>query len=264
MSERFSASNAARLMSCSASANLELAIPNWQPPVRDDNVGAKAKGAKIHSLVHELLSIQTVTAKSVKKFNAKDMANTAAMLQYVADLMSTRRFNILSEHEEVTDWLANPGKTTADLVLYTQDELHIIDFKVGAVPVDVFENYQLMFYAVTYAKYAPKAKGVTVHIVQPWAKDWVPAKPGWYPNIPTTSSWYVDTVRLKQFMADALAAEQKIIAKDTTFGPSDSCLFCPAYPHSRGDKGAPLCPTTLQLLYPRPEADEDAMLNLED
>lgn len=264
MSERFSASNAARLMSCSASANLELAIPNWQPPVRDDNVGAKAKGAKIHSLVHELLSIQTVTAKSVKKFNAKDMANTAAMLQYVADLMSTRRFNILSEHEEVTDWLANPGKTTADLVLYTQDELHIIDFKVGAVPVDVFENHQLMFYAVTYAKYAPKAKGVTVHIVQPWAKDWVPAKPGWYPNTPTTSSWYVDTVRLKQFMADALDAEQKIIAQDTTFGPSDSCLFCPAYPHSRGDKGAPLCPATLQLLYPRPEADEDAMLNLED
>lgn len=254
MSERFSASNAARLMSCPASANLELAIPNWQPPVRNDNVGAKAKGAKIHSLVHELLSIRTVTAKSVTKFVAKDMANTAAMLQYTAELMSARRFNVLTEHEEVTEWLANPGKTTADLVLYTQDELHIVDFKVGAVPVDVFENYQLMFYAITYAKYAPKAKGVTVHIVQPWAKDWSP----------DTASWYVDTVRLKQFMADALAAEQKIIAQDTTFGPSDSCLFCPAYPHSRGDKGAPLCPATLQLLYPRPEADEDAMLNLED
>lgn len=254
MSERFSASNAARLMSCSASANLELAIPNWQPPVRDETMGTKAKGAKIHGLVHELLSIQTVTAKSVKKFNAKDMANTAAMLQYTAELMSARRFNILTEHEEVTDWLANPGKTTADLVLYTQDELHIIDFKVGTVPVDVFENYQLMFYAITYAKYAPKAKGVTVHIVQPWAKDWSPA----------TSSWYVDTTRLEQFMNDALNAEQKIIAKDTTFGPSDSCMFCPAYPHSRGDKGTPLCPATLQLLYPRPEADENAMLNMED
>ena len=35
MPERFSASNAAKHMACPASANLELAIPNYQPPVDD-------------------------------------------------------------------------------------------------------------------------------------------------------------------------------------------------------------------------------------
>jgi hypothetical protein len=55
---------------------------------------------------------------------------------------------------------------------------------------------------------------------------------------------------LAQFMADALKAEALVLAGDTTFGPSDSCTFCPANPHGRGSKGRPFCPAQMQMLYP--------------
>src|SRR5690606_13978941 len=109
-------------------------------------------------------------------------------------------------------------------------------------------NKQLLFYAATYAALAPKAKGVNVYILQPWAGG--------------NSHWYVDATTLKQFMDEAIAAQQKVLNKDTTFGPSDSCTFCPANPHSRGDKGRPLCPTMMDLLYPDRGANEDEILSL--
>jgi hypothetical protein len=111
----------------------------------------------------------------------------------------------------------------------------------------VVGNHQLLFYGVCFAPLAPLAKGITLHIVQPWADG--------------NQSWFADTNVLQQFMADAIAAEQKILAGDTTFGPSDHCKFCPANPHSRGLKGKPLCPAMMKLLYP-PIVDEDEILSM--
>ena len=62
-------------------------------------------------------------------------------------------------------------------------------------------------------------------------------------------------------MHKAKQAEQKIIAGDPTRTPSDNCTFCPANPHSRSDKGRPLCPEMMQLLYPM-GYDEAAILDL--
>ena len=52
-----------------------------------------------------------------------------------------------------------------------------------------------------------------------------------------------------------------MLAGDTTLVPNDHCTFCPANPHSRGDKGSPLCPPMMQKLYPF-DVDEDAILAL--
>ena len=92
-----------------------------------------------------------------------------------------------------------------------------------------------------------KAKGVTLHIVQPWAGG--------------SYSWFVDTLMLKQFMVDAQAAEAAIAGGDVTFSPSDHCQFCPANPHSRGLKGTQMCPAMMRMLYP-PTVDEDEILGL--
>lgn len=237
MTMRLSASNAGRLMACPASGNLDVAILGWVEPIRDESVGAKAIG----TLYHEYFA-------NIARLPARDIYYLAQALQYVANIRSQRRFKVMVEQTVKATWLQTSPTTTADLVLYTQDEIHVLDLKTGKIPVEVHENEQLLYYAACYGELAPKAKGVTVHIVQPWANN--------------MKSWHVTATRLGQFMDDARAAEQKLLAKDTTFGPSDHCKFCPANPHSRGDKGRPLCPTMLQMLYPQ-HVDEDAILDLE-
>ncbi len=245
--ERFSASQAGRHMACHASANLPLAIPNWVAPERDDNVGMKATGTTVHKVVQDLIETKTITASRTVKFNARDMMDVSKILAYVAELWSRRRFTVLSEEKVTAEWLATKPKTTADIVFYTKDELHVVDVKWGKIEVPVEENVQLMFYAACYAHLAPKAKGVTVHIVQPKADN--------------MEEWFISATRLKQFMDDAIAHEAAIQAGSVTFGVSDYCTFCPAYPHSRGDKGKPLCPAAMDVLYPK-VLDEDAILNL--
>lgn len=239
--ERFSASSAARHMACPASANLPLAIPNWQPPVEDPDAGAKAVGHRFHEIF-----------ASLAELGVKDLAAFAAAIQYLHEVRARRRFKVYSEVKMEASWLATRPTTTPDLVLFVQDEIHVLDLKTGKIPVEVHGNKQLLFYAVTAATLAPRAKGVHLHIVQPWAPSWDPAD----------AHWFADTTVLAQFMDEALQAEARIQGGDLSFGPSDACLFCPANPHTRGDRGTPLCPAMMQLLYPQARVDEDAVLSL--
>lgn len=224
-------------MSCHASANLPLAIPNWVEPVEDRTAdNAANRGTAKHALLEPIMEL-----------SPRDIDGFAKILRYVADLRATRRFKVLVEEGVEAAWLTTKPKTTADLVLFTQDELHVLDSKWGKIPVEVVDNKQLLFYAACYAPLAPKAKGVTVHIMQPYADNFEP--------------WFVDTYTLAAFMAEAQWAEAQIQVGDTTFAPGHHCQFCPANPHSRGLKGKPLCPVMMKLLYPG-VVDEDAVLSL--
>ena len=238
MSKRFSASVAAQLMSCPGSAHLELSIPGWVEPEDNDEAPARAKGTMLHEYF-----------KLVGELSPPDMSKMVEALAYVANLRQTRRFKALVEHTFTADWLRTRPETTPDLVLYTADELHIIDYKSGTIPVSPIGNHQLMYYAACAAPLAPKAKEVTLHIVQPWAENGI-------------GSWVMTTKELGQFMLDARDAEQKILNKDTTLSPSDHCTFCPANPHSRSDKGSPLCPKMMDLLYPAPFDEADILADL--
>ena len=53
MVKRFSASSAAQLMQCHGSANLELAIPGYVEPTRDEMAGAKGVGTRMHDSFKE-------------------------------------------------------------------------------------------------------------------------------------------------------------------------------------------------------------------
>lgn len=237
MSKRFSASVAARLMTCPASGNLELAIPNWVEPVEDRTAdNAANRGTHMHEIFAKVMELPT-----------PDMRKVVEAMAYIADLRSTRRFKVLVEQKITATWLVSKPDTTADLVLHTQDEIHVIDLKMGKIPVEVIDNAQLLYGAVCYAPLAPKAKGVNLHILQPWANG--------------NQHWFADTNVIKQFMTEALAAEAKMLAGDTTFNPSDHCTFCPANPHSRGRKGKPFCPAMMKIHYP-PLIHEDEILGL--
>ena len=236
MTERFSASSAARIMQCPGSANLEMAIPNWVPPIDDPK---KFKAAPAGTRLHEVLA-------EVAELGAKEMKNFSRALDYISNVMALRRFTRYIEATWEAAWLDSKPQTTADLVLATKDELHIIDYKHGKIPVEVMGNKQLLFYGATYAELAPRAKGVTVHIVQPAADN--------------MEKWYVTADELAEFMQDARDAETKVLQGSTLLHPGDACTFCPANPHSRGPKGRPKCPAMMKLLYPSVGLDEDEIL----
>jgi hypothetical protein len=240
MASTFSASQASKFMVCHASANLELAIPNWVPPERDDSAdNAANRGTKMHEMFAAVMLLPT-----------KDAAMMAKAIEYVSEVRARRRFKVLIEQPMKAMWMRLTPTTTADLVLYTADELHVFDLKTGKIPVTAVDNDQLKFYAATYGPLAPKAKEVHLHIVQPWAD--------------VMEEWVMSADDLRKWMLDACVAEVAIINGSTTFNPGDHCQFCPANPHGRGARGRPNCPAMMQLLYPQPLPDYEAMLVMAD
>jgi hypothetical protein len=234
--ERFSASQASKFMACHGSGNLDLAIPNWVPPVDDRTADTAAnRGTNMHMMFAGVMTLST-----------KDIKMMALALEYVANVRKTRKFQVLIEAQVEAAWLVTKPGTQADLVLYVADEIHVFDLKTGVTPVEVVENYQLMYYALCFAPLAPKAKGVHLHIVQPWADN--------------MESWFASADRLRLFMEEAQQTEQDLIAGDTTLTPGDHCTFCPANPHGRGLRGRPYCPAMMQVFYPRVEPDYEEML----
>lgn len=236
MTERMSASVVGKQIACHASANLDLAIPNWTAPVEDRSVNNAAnRGTHMHDVFAKVMELPRA-----------DMRKLIEAMQYISDLRQTRQFKVLVEQGFTATWLTTSPQTTPDLVLYTQDEVHMIDLKTGKIPVEVIDNSQLLFGAITVAHLAPRAKGVTCHILQPWADG--------------NKSWFASTNVLRQFMEDALAAESAIQKGSTVFSPGDHCTFCPANPHARGLKGKPFCPVLMNMYYP-PLMDEDEILS---
>lgn len=218
MGKVFSASNAGRAMRCHASANLSIAIEGWVPPEKDETLtNAANRGTQLHALFAGMWDMTPLERK-----------NFLRGIEYVEGLMAQRRFRKLIEQEETAEWLTTRPTTTADLVLYQNAELHVIDFKTGKTPVEVIHNPQMLFYAATYLKFAPKADGVHIHIVQPAAAN--------------IEEWFAPVQVIEDFKLETLLAEEAILKKDTTFMVGDHCMFCDANPLGRGRHGSPACP----------------------
>jgi hypothetical protein len=169
----------------------------------------------------------------------------------VFEIMGQRRYKKLIEHQVEADWLTSRPSTTADLVLYLKDELHVFDLKTGKIPVSAKDNDQLMFYAASYLHLAPAATEVHLHIVQPWAV--------------VMKEEVVQVNDLYVWMIDAQQHDEMIMLGHQSFGPGDHCLFCPANPRGRGAKGSAYCPVLMDMYYPTKSIDDDAIIdNLED
>lgn len=240
--KKVTASSAKMFMACHAAADLPAALPGFKDGVRVEGNAAQ-KGNDWHEVLAEIVTLPR-----------PKMRGFIEALQYVSDLRSRGVYKMLIEETVECDWLKPGVKTTADVVLYKSNEIHVIDWKMGVVPVDHDDNSQGKFYAVSYSSYAPRAKGVFFHIVQPFAK-------GWDSNDCVA---YYDTDELLAFKADAIAAQQAIDAGSTLMQVGDHCMFCPAYPHSRGTKGDTMCPSAMAVLYPERQALRDSLVDDEE
>jgi len=152
---------------------------------------------------------------------------------------------IHAEKSVQASWLVGNYSTTPDVVVGADDTLWVLDYKTGKIPVSAVDNDQLMYYAACYVAKDPSIERIKLIVSQP-------------DNYSTHAVRRADVLA---WMEKAWEAERKILQGDLTLRPGDKCTFCPAYPHSRGDKGFPLCPVTSEMLYPT-RIDELAILNI--
>ena len=296
-------------MQCHGSAHLELAIPGYVEPVRDEMAGAKGVGTRMHDSFKEftlweytelielselVLEYSGLDWRKRRKYLADITAPEAAlwlnmampyvpqdrknlyikwlvdldlveqlppkMLAYVVDAIEyyatlTRGRSITSKTRQIhaeksltCGWLESRPLTTPDVVIVTDDTLDVLDWKTGTIPVDPRDNDQLMFYlASALNAYVQESEWpkytLRVHIVQPGNQDFV----------------RVSYQELMDWMQEAAAADAAILQKDLMLKPGSHCTFCPANPHSRGDKAAPWCPPMYSMLYPDTTNDDEIL-----
>lgn len=109
---------------------------------------------------------------------------------------------------------------TMDAAIVSPDHIHVIDYKYGmGVPVDAFENPQLMFYAIGGVDLfdsisTPETVCMSIH----------------QPRLGHISHYCVSATELRQWRDQrARPAAALAMSDDAYFAPSDSaCRFCPA------------------------------------
>ena len=219
---RLSASNSDQWMSCHAATDLETALPGFV--LTQSDTPASTRGTNIHIILAAAIAFGT----------KQDLDDIVSMLSYVNDLWATRRFNVLVEHKMPMSWMKDPAQTTADVIFYLTDEIHVIDHKAGAIPVNPDANQLITYGAAVWSlKLAPKAKGVWLHVNQPKAKNQV--------------KYWISVEEIEKFIAEQQRHEAELLAGDLSFGPDyKACQFCPVNPMSRGARGSVFCKVAIK------------------
>lgn len=190
---------------------------------------------------------------TLREYPPKLLKYAADALRYFATIKAGAGDDpeVWAETSVMATWLEKPVSTTPDIVVYSRSSriLWILDYKTGKIKVSPVDNDQLLYYATCYVQMllerGDRVDEVILAVAQPDNFE------HWAISLPFLGAW---KKRAKQ-------AEQKILQGSTKLVPGDKCTFCPANPHTRGDKGAPLCPVMLEMLYPT-RIDELAILDI--
>jgi hypothetical protein len=295
--KRFSASSAAQLMSCPGSANLELAIPGYVEPVRDDAAGAKGVGTVLHAFMDTHFTptepeILRVYADVLKEFAAVHWKKRYELcdvqgprLVWVDD--HTPKSVEYEVYSTLVDMLPElkpyPPKTLRFLAaaasymadLFTCNTAHanvygeqsVVATWLPSTPPttpDVAIVGDSVLEIVDYKTGAIKVEPEDNDQLMFYAACWLEKAPQateftvHVVQPDNIASWTAPISYLRGWMHKAILADMRIQAKDLTLNPSDHCTFCPANPWGRGDKSEAKCPAQHRLLYP-PVYDEDEL-----
>ena len=295
MPKRFSASSAAQLMTCPGSANLELAIPGYVEPVRDDMAGAKGVGTMLHAFMDTYFT----------GTDPDELREYAAIIQVFAETKVKERRELCDEPLKCVLWLSNQSQAEAEVIADMRDWLPLL--RPYPPKMLRFLAETALYVADLQERFAGTA---TVYGERSMVATWLPSNPRTTPDIAiiggktlhivdyktgalfvdpcdndqllfyaacclvdapaaeeftvhvlqpgNLSSWTAPVSYLREWMKKAVATDNKIQAKDLTLVPSDHCTFCPANPWGRGDKSEAKCPAMQEILYP-PVVDNDEL-----
>ena len=228
---KLSASSAARWMACPPSANLAATMP-------DTASSYAAEGTLAHALGELQLRqyfTPSVDSKTVQVERGRLIAESTwdgqplyqpemdgyvqTYVDYVKSIAigCTAPFVTLEKRVDFSAWVPG-GFGTADCIIISGDEMHIIDLKYGkGVPVSAEGNPQLQLYALgAYGTYhlLYGIKSATLHIVQP--------------RIDNISAW---SLSIEDLLAFGEKAHEKALLADKgegEYAAGEWCQFCPA------------------------------------
>jgi hypothetical protein len=281
-------------MSCPGSANLELAIPGYVEPVRDDAAGAKGVGTILHAFMddhftQENPSILRDYAYTLRIFASKYIRNRETLcdnenerLLWLDDLQLGA--NAFAEiHQWLPEMRPYPPKTLrflADAAAYMADLLERTAPHASAhgeqsvvaswlpsrprttpdVAIVGSKTLEIVDYKTGAIKVEPEDNDQLMFYAACWLGVAREATEFTVHVLQpgNLASWTAPISYLKKWMDKAIAADRRIQAKDLTLVPSDHCTFCPAHPWTRGDKSEAKCPAQQRILYP-PVFDEDEL-----
>ena len=166
-----SASSSARWLHCPPSARLE-------ERVEEKPSAYAAEGTLAHSKAEEKLTnyLEGHPRKKVECPNGEMQEATTDYRNYVIEVLNAEKkkcpdAKLFVEVElDLSEWIPE-GFGTSDVVVVSDDCLHVIDFKYGAgVAVSAQENSQLLLYAAGAMQIYDALYGfenITIHIYQP-------------------------------------------------------------------------------------------------
>jgi hypothetical protein len=231
---KYSPSKLSRILACTASVGACEGI-------EDQQSAPAAEGEMLHEMTAQCINPKTLTIdySLVRTFDIDDEQATAIedALKYLEVLILSRGDNDLELLIETRVFLEayspflEDVHGTADIILIdrTAKIVFVIDWKYGkGVPVDSFNNIQLMTYALGALIYvigpmlAHQGYKVEVHIVQP--------------RINNSSHWVVPDEDLTAYLEQLIAALWNIEQGLVSFSPGENqCRWClAATPHQKG------------------------------
>jgi hypothetical protein len=107
---------------------------------------------------------------------------------------------------------------TPDAWFFTENHLHIFDFKYGFKAIEVFENWQLIAYSAGIMEGEPTVDKVTFHIIQPRAVH----KDG------PIRTWSISSDELIIYWDRLRASEAIAATEDAPLTPGSGCEYCRA------------------------------------
>lgn len=221
-------SSSNRWLACTGSLELESRYP-----VVPTTTEATQYGQRVHQYAQLLLTSQdpqqTMTFLHNQEPSNQELHNEALhFTNYVRDIItSTPSFSISIEKKLPLDFIHPALSGTPDVVLFNDDDIHIIDLKTGQTRVSAVDNPQLMLYACgVYRHNARSARTITLHIYQDNPRSGFNINTHQFST--THLDHFIDSVR------STLDLVEKGIYKYTLGSHCQYCPFqnkCPAYFH---------------------------------
>lgn len=174
-----SASSAHRWLHCTGAPRLEATFPDTTSPYAKEGTLAHAIAElKLRRYAVEPMSSSTFTRRHNKlkkdeSYQAEMEGYTDEYVDRIKDIMlqyKTKPYVAIEKQVDFSQFVPE-GFGTADCLIMTKEDLHVVDFKYGkGVPVDAVDNPQMKLYALGALQAYSLLYGFThiyLHIIQP-------------------------------------------------------------------------------------------------